>query len=192
MLRRLYDWTMRLAGHRHAVWWMALVSFVESSVFPIPPDVMLVPMVLAERRKAWFYATVCTIASVTGGFLGYAIGLFLFESVGDWVIATYHLGAEFERFKETFNEYGAWIVLIKGMTPIPYKLITITAGVTMLSLPVFSLASVVSRGMRFFLVAWLLWQFGPPIRDFIERRLTLVTTGFVVALVGGFLAIKLL
>lgn len=192
MLRRLYDTTMRLAGHRHAMWWMAAVSFVESSVFPIPPDVMLVPMVLAERRKAWVYALVCTLASVAGGFLGYAIGYFLFESIGDWVIRVYHLAQEFETFKHTFNEYGAWIVVIKGMTPIPYKLITITAGVTHLSLAVFAAASVVSRAIRFFLVAWLLWQFGPPIRDFIERRLTLVTTSFVVALVGGFFAIKLL
>lgn len=192
MLRRLYDTTMRLAGHRHAMWWMAAVSFVESSVFPIPPDVMLVPMVLAERRKAWVYALVCTLASVAGGFLGYAIGYFLFESIGDWVIRVYHLAQEFETFKHTFNEYGAWIVVIKGMTPIPYKLITITAGVTHLGLAVFAAASVVSRAIRFFLVAWLLWQFGPPIRDFIERRLTLVTTSFVVALVGGFFAIKLL
>ncbi len=192
MLRRLYDQIMRLAAHRHAGWWMALVSFIESSLFPIPPDVMLVPMVLADRRKAWMYALICTVASVIGGFLGYAIGYFLFESIGAWVIQLYHLAQEFETFQHTFNTYGAWIVLIKGMTPIPYKLITITAGVTKLDLLVFTVASVGSRGMRFFLVAWLLWQFGPPIRDFIERRLTLVTTGFVVALVGGFFAIKLI
>lgn len=192
MLRSLYDWTMRLAGHRHAVWWMAVISFVESSIFPIPPDVMLVPMILADRRRAWHFALVCTVASVVGGFLGYAVGVFLFDSVGAWIIALYHLETQFETFKHTFNEYGAWIVLIKGMTPIPYKLITITAGVTKLDLLVFSLASIGSRGMRFFLVAALLWKFGPPIRDFIERRLTLVTTAFVVALIGGFFAIKLL
>lgn len=192
MLRRFYDSTMDLAAHRHAVWWLAAVSFIESSVFPIPPDVMLVPMVLAARHRAWFFALVCTVSSVLGGFLGYGIGMFLFDSVGQAVIAFYDLVAEFERFKQTFNEYGAWILLVKGMTPIPYKLLTITAGVTHLDLSTFGLASVGSRAMRFFLVAWLLWQFGPPIRDFIERRLTLVTTSFVVALVGGFAAIKLL
>lgn len=192
MLRRLYDWTMGLAGHRHAMRWMALVSFVESSVFPIPPDVMLVPMILAQRQKAWVIATVCTLASVVGGFLGYAIGLFLFEVVGQWVIDLYHLDKQYGAFHQAFLDYGAWIVLIKGMTPIPYKLITIAAGAAKMNLAVFAAASVVSRGMRFFLVAALLWKFGPPIRDFIERRLTLVTTGFVVALVGGFLVLKLI
>lgn len=192
MLRSLYDWTMRLAGHRHAVWWMAFVSFVESSLFPIPPDVMLVPMVLAERRKAWVYAAVCTAASVVGGFLGYAIGLFLFESIGEWVIATYHLAAEFERFQQVFNDGGFLAVLIAGFTPVPYKLITITAGVTSLDLAVFAIASVLARGGRFFLVALLLWRFGPPIRQFIERRLGLLTGAFMVLLIGGFFAIKLL
>ncbi|MBF0391213.1 MAG: DedA family protein [Alphaproteobacteria bacterium] len=191
MLRNLYDWTMSLAGHRHAVWWLAAISFIESSVFPIPPDVMLVAMVLAARERAWYFAAVCTVASVLGGFLGYGIGYYLFESVGRWVIDIYHLEAEFGRFAATFNEYGAWIVLAKGMTPIPYKLITITAGVTHLDLPTFAVASLGSRAIRFLLVAWLLWQFGAPIRAFIEKRLGLVTTGFLVALVGGFFAIKL-
>ena len=192
MLRRLYDWTMSLAGHRHALRWMALVSFIESSVFPIPPDVMLVPMILAQRDRAWLIASVCTLASVVGGFLGYAIGLFLFDVVGEWVIGVYHLEAQFGAFTQAFQDYGVWIVLIKGMTPIPYKLITIAAGAFDFDLASFTFASVVSRGMRFFLVAALLWKFGPPIRDFIERRLTLVTTTFVVALVGGFFVIKLI
>ncbi len=190
MLRRLYDWTMGLAGHRHAMRWMALVSFIESSVFPIPPDVMLVPMILAQRQRAWLIAGVCTVSSVIGGFFGYAIGLFLFDVVGEWVIRIYHLEAQFHTFEQAFQDYGVWIVLIKGMTPIPYKLITIAAGVAKMNLAAFAVASVVSRGMRFFLVAALLWKFGPPIRDFIERRLTLVTTSFVVALVGGFLVVK--
>ena len=192
MLKRLYTWTMALAGHRHAGWWLAAIAFIESSVFPIPPDVMLMAMVLARRERAFRYAAICTIASVVGGFLGYAIGYFLFETLGQWIIALYHLEPKFEAFKQTFNQYGAWIVLIKGLTPIPYKLVTITAGVAHLDLVVFGLASLASRGMRFFLVAALLWRFGPPIRDFVERRLTLVTTGFVVALVGGFLAVKFL
>ncbi len=192
MLRSLYDWTMRLAGHRLAVWWLALVSFIESSVFPIPPDVMLIPMVLARRARAWVYAGVCTLASVVGGFFGYAIGMFLFDSVGQWIVETYHLGAEFARFQDTFNAGGFLAVLIAGFTPVPYKLITITAGVTGLDVATFAVASVLARGARFFLVAALLWKFGPPIRDFIERRLGMVTAAFTVALVGGFFAIKLL
>lgn len=192
MLRRLYDWTMGLAGHRHAMAWLALVSFVESSVFPIPPDVMLVPMVLAQRDRAWRIAAVCTVSSVIGGFLGYAIGMFLFEAVGGWVIRAYHLETAFQTFTQAFQEYGVWIVLIKGMTPIPYKLVTIAAGVAHMNLAAFAAASVVSRGLRFFLVAGLLWKFGEPIREFIERRLTLVLTTVVVAVVGGFLILKVL
>lgn len=192
MLQKTYDWAIRIAGHRHAVAWLSAVSFIESSVFPIPPDVMLVPMILAQRERAWFYATVATVTSVIGGFLGYAIGFFLFETVGRWVIDLYHLQAQFANFRDTFNEYGGWIVLAKGMTPIPYKLITITAGVTKLDLLTFTVASIGSRGVRFFLVAALLWWFGEPIRTFIERRLTLVTTVFLLLLVGGFLALKLL
>lgn len=192
MLKKTYDWMMSVAGHRHAEWWLALVSFIESSVFPIPPDVMLVPMVLADRRKAWRYAAICTFASVLGGFLGYAIGYFLYETIGKAVFAFYHLTAQFDKFQAMFNEWGAWIVLIKGMTPIPFKLVTIASGVTKLDLLVFTIASIGSRGVRFFLVAGLLWKYGEPIRDFIERRLTLVTTTFVVALVGGFFALKLI
>jgi membrane protein YqaA with SNARE-associated domain len=190
MLQRAYDRMMGLASHRHALWWLALVSFIESSVFPIPPDVMLIPMVLAERRKAWLFAGVATLSSVIGGWLGYAIGHFLFEAVGRPIIDFYHLSAGFAAFQAKFNQWGGWIVLIKGMTPIPYKLITIASGVTGLDPLVFTLASIASRAMRFFLVAGLLYFFGEPIRVFIERRLTLVTTAFVVLLVGGFLALR--
>ncbi|MEO5373359.1 MAG: DedA family protein [Alphaproteobacteria bacterium] len=192
MLRKAYDRTMKLAAHRHALWWLSVVSFVESSVFPIPPDVLLIPMTLADRRRAWWYAAVCTVSSVVGGFLGYAIGYWLFETVGRAIIDFYHLQTKFAAFQETFNHYGGWIVLAKGMTPIPYKLITITAGVTKLDLVVFTLASLGSRAIRFFLVAGLLWWFGDPIREFIERRLALVTTLFLVFLVGGFLILKVL
>jgi membrane protein YqaA with SNARE-associated domain len=190
MLRSLYDKIMRLAGHPHAVWWLALISFLESSIFPIPPDVLLIPLTLADRRRAFWYATVCTIASVVGGWVGYAIGYALFETVGRPIIAFYHLDDDFAAFRQVFNTYGAWIVLAKGMTPIPYKLITITAGVTRLDLMTFSLASIVSRGVRFFLVALLLWYYGDPIRRFIERYLTWVMLAFLVALVGGFLALR--
>ncbi|MBF0129721.1 MAG: DedA family protein [Alphaproteobacteria bacterium] len=192
MLQRVYDWTMRVAAHRHAGWGLALVSFIESSIFPIPPDVLLIPMCLADRRRAWMYAAVCTLASAVGGLLGYAIGFFLFETVGRWIIDLYSLDAQFAVFRDTFNHYGAWIVVLKGMTPIPFKLITITAGVTKLDLTTFILASIVSRSIRFFLVAGLIRWFGEPIRDFIERRLTLVTTLFLVGLIGGFLILKVL
>lgn len=192
MLRRLYDWTMGLAGHRHALPWLAAVSFIESSIFPIPPDVMLIPMVLAAPTQAWRIATVCTVASVVGGWVGYAIGYFAFETVGEAIIALYGLQAKFAAFRDTFNEYGAWIVIIKGMTPIPYKLITITAGVTHLDLVTFTVSSVVSRAIRFFLLAALLWRFGPAIREFIEKRLMLLTTAFAVALIGGFLVVRYL
>jgi membrane protein YqaA with SNARE-associated domain len=189
-LKRLYDWMMELAGHRHALWWLAIVSFIESSVFPIPPDVMLIPMVLAARHKAWRYAMVATLASVVGGWLGYAIGYSLFETLGRPVIAFYHLEAGFASFQAKFNEWGAWIVLLKGMTPIPYKLVTIASGVVHLDPVVFTLASIGSRAIRFFLVAGLLYAYGEPIRRFIEERLSLVTSAFVVLLVGGFLIIK--
>jgi membrane protein YqaA with SNARE-associated domain len=190
MLHRLYNWTMGLAAHPKALGWLAFISFIESSIFPIPPDVLLVAMVLAARDKAILHASVCTVASVVGGWLGYAIGYFVFEAIGQPILELYQYTDQFRAFQQTFNEYGAWIVLIKGLTPIPYKLITITAGVTHLDLMIFTLASIVSRGMRFFLVAGLLWKFGPPIRTFIEQYLTLVTTAFVLLLIGGVLLVK--
>jgi len=192
MLRSLYDWIMRLAGHPQALWWLALIAFLESSVFPIPPDVMLVPLVLADRRRAFLYAGVCTVASVIGGWAGYAIGYAVFETVGRPIIAAYHLEAGFESFRQGFNQYGAWIIVIKGFLPIPYKIVTIAAGVAHLDLATFSIASLGTRGGRFFLVAALLWRFGEPIRHFIERHLTWVTTGFLAAVVGGFLILRYL
>ena len=192
MLRRIYDWVMRLAHHPRAAWALFAVSFAESSFFPIPPDAMLIPMVLADRRKAWVYALICTIASVLGALLGYWIGHALYESIGKPIIAFYHLDAAMQAFIDEFNEYGLWIILIKGLTPIPYKIVTIASGVAGFALTPFILASIVTRGFRFFLVAGLLYFFGEPIRDFIERRLTLVTTVFIVLVVGGFIALKYL
>ena len=190
MLQRLYDWTMRLAGHRHALWWLALVSFVESSVFPIPPDVLLVPMVLANRAKAWFYAGLCTIASVLGGLAGYAIGFYLFEALARPLLEFYGLTDEFGEFAQTYNEWGAWAVLVAGVTPFPFKVITIASGATKLSLLIFILASLIARALRFFAVAGLLYVFGPPIRNFIERRLGLVFTLALGLLIGGFVVAK--
>jgi membrane protein YqaA with SNARE-associated domain len=190
MIRRLYDWTLGLAGHRRAPWALAAVSFVESSVFPIPPDVLLIPMVMAERRRAWFFAALCTVASVAGGFAGYLIGYGLFEALGRPILDFYGALAKFEEFSALYNEWGAWIVLMGGLTPFPYKVITIASGATGLDLAVFTVASAVARGGRFFLVAGLIWYFGPPIQRWLERNLGLATTIFFVCLIGGFLAIK--
>jgi membrane protein YqaA with SNARE-associated domain len=186
MLRRLYYWTMAFAGHRHAVWALALVSFTESSFFPIPPDVLLVPMVLAHRERAWRYAAICTVSSVIGGIAGYAIGALLYESVGAWVIQLYGYGDQVEAFRTAYAEWGTWIILIKGLTPIPYKIVTITSGFAGYDFAWFVVLSMITRAGRFFLVAALLHYYGEPVRSFIERRLELVTAGVAVIFVGGF------
>lgn len=190
MLRRLYDWTMSLAAHRQAPRALAGVSFAESSFFPIPPDILLIPMVIAERHRAWLFATICTVASVLGGLLGWVIGAFLFEQVAQPILQVYGYADKFAEFAARYNEWGAWIVFIAGLTPFPYKVITIASGATGLSLPIFIVASILSRGLRFFAVAGLLYWLGPPIRDFIERRLGLVFTAFVVLLLGGFVVAR--
>ena len=190
MLRPFYDWTLRVSGHRHAERWLAAVSFIESSVFPIPPDVMIVPMVLANRERAWRIALVATLASVAGGAFGYAIGSLFFEALGRPILDFYGYAEKFASFADQYNEWGAWIVFGAGVTPFPYKVITIASGVTHLDLLVFVVASVLARGLRFFLVAGLLWYFGPPIRRILERHLGLITVVFFVLLFGGFLAIK--
>lgn len=188
MLRGLYNWIMRLAGSRHALPAMATVSFVESSFFPIPPDAMLVPMVLARPDRAWRTAAVCTVASVLGGLLGYAIGFYAYEALGSLVVSAH----DYEAYRAAYAEWGLWVILIKGLTPIPYKLVTIASGLAQFDLGVFILASVATRGARFFLVAALLRAYGEPIRSFIEKYLTLVTTAFVLAIVGGVVAVKYL
>ncbi len=190
MLRHLYDWTMTLARHRQADRWLAIVSFIESSCFPIPPDVMLIPMVLADRARAWRIAFICTIASVLGGLAGYAIGALLFETVGKPLLAFYGYGDQFQHFTTRYNEWGAWIVAFAALTPFPFKVITIASGVAGLDLVVFTVASVLARGARFYLVAALLWRFGAPIQGFIERNLRILTTVFFVLLIGGFALIK--
>lgn len=192
MLRRLYDWTMAFAAGRHAEKALAAVSFAESSFFPIPPDLLLIPMVLAERAKALRFAVLCTVASVIGGIAGYLIGAFLFEQLARPILEFYGYGDRFEVFASWYNEWGAWIVFTAGLTPFPYKVITIASGATGLDFLVFIVASVASRGIRFFVVAGLLYWIGPPIRTFIEKRLGLVFTVFVVILLGGFVAIRYL
>ena len=190
MLRRIYDWTMRMAADKRAPWALAAVSFIESSFFPIPPDVMLVPMVLSRREKAWWYATIATVASVIGGLFGYAIGYYLYDAVGLPILKIYGREHALDSFMTFVHEYGVPAVIIKGMTPIPYKVVTIAAGVGQMNLLAFIGASIVARAMRFYLVAGLLYFFGEPIRVFIETRLALVTTAFVVLLVGGFIAVS--
>ena len=190
MLRRIYEWVLRLGEHRHAPTALFGVSFAESSFFPIPPDVMLIPMILAERLKAWRFALICTIGSVLGGLFGYYIGAALYDVIGQPIVAFYGLEHKMDSFFEQYKLYGAAIVFLAGFTPIPYKVFTIASGVAGLSLPVFVLASLLSRGARFFLVATLLYFFGPTIRAFIERYLGLVTLVGGVLLVGGFVAIK--
>ena len=190
MLRDLYNWTLSLARHKRATQALAAVSFTESSFFPIPPDIMLIPMIIAERTKAWFYGSVTTIASVIGGMFGYAIGFFLFEAIGKPLLDIYGYTEKFAAFAGNYNDYGAWIVFIAGVTPIPYKVVTIASGAVGLNILTFILASVVARGLRFFAISALLYFFGAPIRDFIEKHLSLVFTLFCVLLVGGFVVLK--
>ena len=192
MLRRLYDWVIGLAGHRHAVPALAVISFAESSFFPIPPDVMLIPMIVANRARAWLIATVCTISSVAGGIAGYAIGFFLWDSIGRRLVDFYGYSHQFETFQGWYNDYGLLIVFVAGITPLPYKVFTIASGVTGLPLATFVAGSVVSRGIRFFAEAALLWWIGEPIRAFVEKNLQWVTVAFVVFLVGGFAVLKLI
>jgi membrane protein YqaA with SNARE-associated domain len=191
MLRRLYERTLALSASPYAPWWLAAISFAEASFFPIPPDVLLIPMVLARPRRAWFLATVCTVASVAGGALGYLIGYALFDQVARGVIEFYGYGARFAAFQAMYAQYGLWVIMVKGLTPIPYKIVTIATGAAAFSFPLFMAASVVTRGARFFLVAALLRVFGEPIRDFIDRRLTLVTSLVAAGVLGGFLVLKL-
>jgi membrane protein YqaA with SNARE-associated domain len=192
MLRALYDWTMNLAASRHADKALAFISFIESSVFPIPPDTLLVPMVLSERSKAWWYAFVCTVASILGAVLGYAIGALLFEAVAEPILNFYGYQEKFQAFAGQYNEWGFWVVLAGGVTILPFKLITIGSGATGMSLLVFVLSSIVARGIRFYAVAALVYYYGPPVREFIEKRLALVATLSTAALIGGFALIKYL
>jgi membrane protein YqaA with SNARE-associated domain len=185
LLRRLYDWCVAAAGKPHALGILAAVAFAESSCFPIPPDVMLVPMSLARPDRAFRIAAWCTVASVTGGMLGYGIGALLYDSVGAWLIHLYGYGDKVEAFRAAYAHWGAWIILLKGLTPIPYKIVTITSGFAGYNFGLFVVLSVITRGMRFFLLAFLLNRYGEPARHIIEKRLALWTLLFGVVLVGG-------
>ncbi|HXC27711.1 MAG TPA: YqaA family protein [Stellaceae bacterium] len=192
MLKRLYDRMIDIASGPNAIWALIAVAFAESSFFPLPPDILLIPMMLARPRDAWRLAAICMIASVVGGLLGYAIGYWGFDLVGRPILDFYHAMDRYDALKAGFDRWGVWIIILKGMTPVPYKLVTIASGVAHFDLVAFIGASIVSRSLRFFLLAALLWWFGPAVRDFIEKRLMLVTTAFAVCLVGGFLVIRYL
>jgi membrane protein YqaA with SNARE-associated domain len=192
MLRRIYDWCIAAADKPYALWILGAVAFAESSFFPIPPDVMLIPMSLARPSRAWLYAVWCTVASVIGGLLGYAIGAVLYDSVGHWLIQLYGYGDKVEAFRASYAQYGAWIILLKGLTPIPYKIVTITSGFAGYNVWLFVLFSILARGGRFFVVALLLNRYGPWIRQTLEERLGLwVAIGAIVLVLGFVIAVKL-
>ena len=191
MIRRLYDWTLSLAGRQDALLILAVVAFLESSIFPIPPDVMIVPMVLAARHNAWRIAAVATGASVAGGIAGYMIGRFLFETLGQPLVSFYGYSENFNQFQALYADWGTWIVFGAGLTPFPFKVITIASVAVALDPMVFIIAATLARGLRFYLEAALLWKYGPSIKSFIENRLGLVTAIAFLLLIGGFAAVKL-
>lgn len=192
MIKGLYDWTMSLADHPRALWVLAAISFIEASVFPIPPDVLMIPMILARPSRAWLIAGVALVASVAGGLFGYLIGAQFYEQIGQPILETMGKADAMAEFNTRYNDFGFWPVLIAGITPFPFKVITIMSGWTGLPLTTFIVTSIIARGLRFFIVAALLWKFGAPIRDFIERRLGLMFTLFILILLGGFYVVKFL
>lgn len=192
LTRRIYDHTLNLASRKNALTWLFVISFIESSFFPIPPDIMIIPMVLATPKEAYKIAGVATVASVLGGYFGYFIGVYGFELIARPLLEFYGYMKQFGEFENYYHEYGAWIVFGAGITPFPYKIITIASGVVRLDLVVFTIASVIARGMRFYFIAWLLKRFGDPIKVFIEKNLNLLSILFLLLLIGGFAAVKLL
>jgi membrane protein YqaA with SNARE-associated domain len=192
MFRRLYDYIIRLSEHPRSLHALAVVSFTESSFFPIPPDAMVIPMVLARRDRAYTIATVCTVFSILGGLAGYAIGYFLYDTLGQWLINIYGMQKAAAEYQSWYAEWGVWVILIKGLTPIPYKLVTIASGAAHFNLLVFTLASIVTRGARFFIIAALLKAYGEPVRTFIEKRLELLSWLFLFFIVAGFVAVTLI
>jgi membrane protein YqaA with SNARE-associated domain len=192
MIRRLYNWTLSLAHSPYALWALAAVAFIESSVFPIPPDLLMIPMIIAAPRRAFVIAGVATVASVLGGVLGYGVGMFAFDSIGQPILQALGKAHSMEEFSTRFNDMGFWAVLVAGITPFPYKVITIMSGWTAMPLGTFIATSILARALRFFIIAALLWKFGAPIRTFIEKRLGLMFTAFCIVLVGGFVLLRYL
>ena len=189
-LRRQYDFIIKYADSSYALWILCAISFAESSFFPLPPDLLLIPMLIANPNKAWFLGTICTITSVVGGFLGYAIGFYLYMSIGEWIIKTYNLQEAFMRFNQGFNNWGFWIIALKGLTPVPYKLVTIASGLAKFDLMQFSLASLIARGSRFFMLCGLLKYFGPTAKKWIEEYLGVFLLLTLATIVLGFVIFK--
>lgn len=190
-VRKIYDSVFHLSKENGAIYWLFAIAFIESSFFPIPPDVMLMPMILAAPKKAWSIAGVATAGSVIGAYLGYAIGFYFFQLIAEPLLNFYGYLEKFNSFKDLYNQYGAWIVFGAGITPFPYKIITIASGVVHMNLIVFTIASIIARGMRFYLVAWLLKKYGETMREFIEKNLGWLSILFLLLLIGGFAVIKL-
>jgi membrane protein YqaA with SNARE-associated domain len=188
LLRRCYDWAVAAADKPHAMWSMGAISFAESSFFPLPPDVMLIPMALARPERAYLMALWCTVTSVVGGLVGYAIGALLYDSVGAWLIQLYGYADKIEAFRDAYAQWGAWIILLKGLTPIPYKVVTITSGFAGYNLGLFIVFSIIARGLRFFVLAFLLHRYGVRAREMIEHRLGLWVTIGAAVIVAGFVA----
>lgn len=190
MLQRSYKWILDFAAHPKAIWMLVAIAFAESSFFPLPPDPLYIAMILAQKENAMRLATICTLSSVIGGLLGYYIGYALYETLGEWIIQTYSLQAAFEKFQDSFQEWGFWIVALKGLTPIPYKVVTIFSGVAGLDLSTFIMASILARGFRFFGLALILKKAGPAVKEFIDNNLTFVFTLALFSLVAGFFILK--
>ena len=192
IFRSLYNWTLDKASHKKASWFLVLVSFAESSFFPIPPDILLIPMILAKRLKAWLYALICTLSSVAGGLAGYAIGIFFYASIGSTIVEIYGLSDSFNLFESYYNQYGIWIVLGAGFTPFPFKFITIASGVFNLNIFLFVIIAMIARGLRFYLIATLLFVFGSVIKNLIDKYFNLLVSLFFILLIGSIFIIKLL
>jgi len=192
VLRKLYNWTLKKSNHPQAVWFLSAISFIESSIFPIPPDIILIPMVLANKFKAWLYAFMCTISSVLGGILGYIIGAFFYSTIGYIIINYYGLESEFDRFEVLYNEWGMWLVLAGGFTPFPYKFITIASGVFNLNIIIFIICACISRGFRFFLLSLLLVLFGEWIKKKIDKYFNILSIFFFILFFGGIFLLKFL
>ena len=192
LIRALYDWTLNKAGHPKAPWFLSFISFIESSFFPIPPDIILIPMVIANRAKAWTYAFICTFSSVLGGMAGYCIGYFFFANIGALIVEYYALSGQFNSFQAYYNQYGMWIVLGAGFTPFPFKFITIASGLFHLNLFIFVGVAIIARGLRFYLLAFLLKVFGEMIKKLIDKYFNILVTLFFILLVGSIVLLKFL
>lgn len=190
LTRRIYDFTLNLAAKKNALVWLFFIAFAESSFFPIPPDIMIIPMVLAAPQQAYKIAGTATAASILGGYFGYFIGVYGFELLARPLLEFYGYMEGFAKFENYYHTYGAWIVFGAGITPFPYKIITIASGAVHLNLAVFTVASILARGIRFYLIAWLLKRWGEPMKTFIEKNLNLLSVLFLLLLIGGFAVIK--